>query len=189
MKLTTAIHNSNKEIDHTEDPMWQHLLEIENPQDVLELIELSILYCTRHGIDPIEGLESKYKGEFFQVYIPLVPPGINRMYKVSCVKGKGHFRKSKEAKDWIEAAIMPIRSAANQQGFIVNPRTDRIIVRYWIYNTRHDVDAHVKIVQDTVADTLGFNDRTVIDIKPDRIKTEDGNRGILIEVEKERKFE
>lgn len=187
MNLTTLIYKANKKVDHTEDKTWKYIESL-TPEEVLEIIELGILYCARNKIDPIEGLEEKYKGERFRVWIPIVPPGINKMYKVRCGDNrKGIFYKSKEATDWIDSATMPIRTEANRVGFIVNPNFDKIIIRYWIKNTRHDVDAHVKIVQDTIAKTLGFDDRIVTNVYPNKVK-DNNESGILIEVEKERTF-
>lgn len=193
MNLTTLIYKANKKVDHTEDETWQYIESL-TPEEVLELIELGILYCARNKIDPIEGLEEKYKGERFKVWIPIVPPGFNQMYGVTTYKDeetgkiKARMYKKKVAYDWIEAATMPIRTAANYVGFIIDPYKDRIIIRFWVYNARKDVDAPVKLVQDTIAKVLGFDDKIVIDVHPRKLKDKTKDAGIFIEVEKERKF-
>lgn len=158
-----------------------------NKEDIdrylLDYLIMSILCAADNETDLLESLEGYYKGPHIKIWIPIVPPGINATYGVNC-KSRQKVYKTKEAKQWEKDAIMPIRSAANSVGFVVDPKKDKLIISIVMQGSGHDVDAPIKMIVDTVARTLCFDDKIVTNVHSS-IDREHPERGVLIEVEKE----
>jgi len=89
------------------------------------------------------------------VFIPYVPPGINKQYGYA----RGHTYLTKEARDWRTKAGLLIGSCAGQNNWRHNVKSYDLEVEWW--GRKHDEDAHLKIIQDTLALKLGFNDKIV----------------------------
>lgn len=117
----------------------------------------------------------------FEVFIPVLPPGINDTYKPSKTKeGKPYIYKNPKAKKWQADAALLIGSAANVAEFVPS---DRIKIDITTQGANLDVDAPAKLVIDTIAEKLGFNDKVVEDVnlikKPLRYNP-DIEKGVLI---------
>lgn len=107
-----------------------------------------------------------------KIWIPLLPPGINQTYRI----GNGHMYKSREANDWAADAAMVIGSAAVD--WVDESEYYEICIE--LHNDRHDVDAPIKLVIDTVAAKLGFNDNRIM--KQCSEKKMSNEKGIMIEL-------
>ncbi len=92
----------------------------------------------------------------FTVFIPVFSPGLNKTYKT----GKGRFYKAKEIKEWQAQAALIIGSAAAEQEWKDDSEYYEIIIEF--NNFRQDFDAPIKLITDTVALKLGFNDKRIM---------------------------
>jgi hypothetical protein len=141
----------------------------------------AILVGTLFDIDLIESLDHKYRRQSFKVFIPVMPPGINETYGVNC-KSKRKVYKTPVAKQWQVDAIMPIRTAANIAEFFID-KDDKLSIYITIFGSKYDVDAPIKLIIDTIADTLDFNDKIVSNVES-RIIRQTERDGVMIDVEK-----
>lgn len=181
-KQDIAFHNNAKDRAKKLSDSYEDNWEDIGDYLVRETI-YNVLVASEYGIDLFDTLKSYYKGPSIRIWIPIVPPGVNATYGVNC-KSKQKVYKTPQAKQWEKAAIMPIRAAANSVGFVVNPKNDRLIISIIIQGSKHDVDAPIKMIVDTVARTLGFDDKIVTNVHSS-IDRENSERGVLIEIEKE----
>lgn len=167
----------------------KHLLELfEDDKEglnkhLLDYLILSIVTAAENDTDLLETLKNYYKGPHIKIWIPIVPPGVNQTYGVNC-KSKQKVYKTPAAKQWENDAIMPIRSAANSNDFRIDPKNDRLNISILMLGSGHDVDAPIKMIIDTVARVLGFDDKIVMHVSSD-IDRSYPERGVLIEIEKE----
>lgn len=173
-KVKAQTKKLNELYDGDKEAIVQHLLE----QTIY-----GVLVAAEYGIDLFDSLEKHYKGEHIRIWIPIMPPGINATYGVNCAGNKKKVYKTKEAKDWEIAAKLPILNAANYKGFLINKDLDKLAVSILSKGSQHDIDANVKIILDTTAKTLNFNDKIVHDLELG-IKRNSPDRGVLIELEK-----
>jgi Holliday junction resolvase RusA-like endonuclease len=98
---------------------------------------------------------------YFEAFIPRLPPGVNRTYRIVKVNGKPGLAKTPAANRWDRDAALIIGAAAGSAGFKPDPAAAyQIVIRWW--GGRHDTDAHLKLAQDCVARKLGFDDRQVV---------------------------
>lgn len=103
------------------------------------------------------------------VFIPTLPPGLNQTYKT----GKGNFYKSSEAKEWQAQASLIIGAEAGHQNWVDDSKFYEI--ELFIQNSRHDTDAFIKLVMDTLTQKLGFDDKRIKKIISEKItSTEKG---------------
>lgn len=115
----------------------------------------------------------------FEVFIPILPPGVNETYGVNRSHKRPVFKKA-EAVQWQDGAAKAIGAAAGEQGFIFGPE-DTFAVRLEFHKSNYDVDAGVKITIDTLAQKLGFNDNRIddLDLKIYRNAEEEGVKIIV----------
>ena len=106
------------------------------------------------------------------VFIPMLPPGLNQTYKT----GKGNFYKSSEAKEWQAQAALLIGAEAGHQNWVDDSKFYE--VELTIQNSRHDTDAFIKLVIDTLAQKLGFDDKRIKKITSEKIVSKE--KGITI---------
>jgi Holliday junction resolvase RusA-like endonuclease len=100
------------------------------------------------------------QNDYIEITIPSLPPGANRTYQPIGRNGKSTLILTKEARGWDTDAALVVGSAAGQFEFEADPAADyEIIIRWW--GSRHDADAHLKLVQDTITRKLGFDDRQI----------------------------
>jgi crossover junction endodeoxyribonuclease RusA len=87
-----------------------------------------------------------------------VPPSLNHAY--ATVRGRRVL--SAEGRQYKASAGLLIRYLAAQQGFTV-PEGARLALtaRFYFANKLRDGDNAVKLLQDAVAEALGFNDRCI----------------------------
>lgn len=94
----------------------------------------------------------------FVVYIPNNPPGLNQTYKVGRRGRKSNLYKAEEAIDWAAKAALIIGSEAAISGWKDVSKYYSIYIRF---SSRHDVDAPIKLIIDTLTSKLGFNDNRI----------------------------
>jgi len=92
----------------------------------------------------------------FECWIPLLPPGINRMYG----KGRGRVYLTDEARKWAKDASFIIGAEAGKTGW--EDYGGEFEIEIVMYGSRLDVDAPVKLIIDTVTRKLDFDDSRVI---------------------------
>lgn len=92
------------------------------------------------------------------VKIDSCPPGVNATYGIKGNRGKGQkgLFKTDEATSWQEGAALVIGSAAAMQDWKDDSKYYSIEIIF--HHPRLDADAPLKIIVDTVAQKLGFND-------------------------------
>ncbi len=88
----------------------------------------------------------------FECWIPLLPPGINRMYG----KGRGRVYLTHEARKWAKDAALIIGAEAGRTGW--EDSGGEYEIEIIMYGSRLDVDAPIKLVIDTLTRKLGFDD-------------------------------
>lgn len=190
-KLTQKLHKSALEDGRlgnvTLDNITRLKERFDNNEDdlkdyLLQYTILSILTASSIGIDLLDTLENYYKGQSIRIWIPIVPPGINATYGVNC-KSKKKVYKTKEAKQWEKDAYKLILNAANLSGFLIDKEKDKLAISILIKGSRHDVDAPIKMIIDTVACTLEFDDEIVMSVQS-KVRRATDDRGVLIEIEK-----
>lgn len=115
---------------------------------------------------------------YLRIWVPILPPGINQSYGVVNRQGKGDMYKTQDALIWQAGAALIIGSEAAQQNWMDDSKFYEIKIT--LYNSRHDVDANLKIVLDTVAEKLGFNDKKIVEQSSKKIQSNE--KGILIEL-------
>jgi len=100
------------------------------------------------------------QSDYFEVTIPALPPGANRTYQPVSKSSKAGLILTDEARRWDNDAALIIGSVAGQFDFEPDPAAEyEIIIRWW--GSRHDTDAHLKLIQDTITRKLGFDDRQI----------------------------
>ncbi len=115
---------------------------------------------------------------YLKIWIPLLPPGINESYGVVNRRGKADMYKTEKALIWQQGAALIIGAEAGRQGWVDDSRYYEIKIT--LQNSNHDEDASVKIVQDTVAEKLGFNDKRIMEQSSRKIQAEE--KGVWIEL-------
>ncbi len=116
------------------------------------------------------------QSEYFDVWIPVLPPGINQTYKTTKIGG---FYKSEIATEWQEKSALIIGSKAAELDF--EPYGNYSIY-VEIHNSKADVDASIKLIIDTITQKLGFDDKHII--MQSSIKIQDGIKGIKVSLTK-----
>lgn len=91
-----------------------------------------------------------------EIFIPLLTPGANRTYLRTSA---GKVIKTKEAKDWEKDAALIIGTEAGVTDWKKTNEYYGLEIIWW--GGRHDRDAHTKLVQDTITEKLGFDDRWI----------------------------
>lgn len=102
------------------------------------------------------------------IEIPLNPPGINSTYRI----GKKHLYKSSESKTWSDSASQIIKNAANLIGW-EHKEGNLYKVYISFTNLRMDVDGPIKLVLDTLAQSLDFNDKIIQQVCIEKLKSEE----------------
>lgn len=113
------------------------------------------------------------------VYIPILPPGINATYKVSPFSGKKIYKNATAVK-WAEGAAHLIRNASSLQEWTDNCETYDLYMEIWGW--RGDVDSHIKLVQDTVCQSLGFDDKRIRSVCSRKMDGAQSQPGISIKL-------
>jgi Holliday junction resolvase RusA-like endonuclease len=91
-----------------------------------------------------------------------VPPGVNDSY--ANVPGKGRVL-TERARDWKRGAVSLTQACARQQGFRYPEGARlRLSLGCRFPHGNRDLDGVLKIVQDALAEALGFNDRVVDEV-------------------------
>lgn len=108
------------------------------------------------------------QSEFFSVLIPSVPAGINRTY----IHGGGTVTYTKDVRDWLLKAGHIIGARAGVLDFGVDESKSYFLWMRW-GGRRHDVDAHIKLVQDAIFEKLNANDRVVASVLIDKVKVDE----------------
>lgn len=93
----------------------------------------------------------------FEVFIPLLPPGINTQYKRN---RNGMVFVNKLHRIWAEKAALIIGARAAELGWEAQP-DEEYYVEIALYNFTLDVDAPLKLILDTVSRKLDFDDSKV----------------------------
>jgi Holliday junction resolvase RusA-like endonuclease len=98
------------------------------------------------------------QSDYIEIVIPLLPPGINRTYQI--VK-RGRTARglalTREARKWDKDAALIVGATAARFEFEPDLTASyQIVIRWW--GGSHDVDAHLKLVQDCVTRKLAFDD-------------------------------
>jgi Holliday junction resolvase RusA-like endonuclease len=121
------------------------------------------------------------QSENFEVFIEVLPPGINRTYAstVNPTTGKSRIYKSGDARDWARQAALVIGSQAALMDFEPDGEYNLYVE---VHNSRMDIDAPLKLIQDTVTEKLGFDDRHIQEVEIKKIKSD--KKGVLIKLEK-----
>lgn len=90
-----------------------------------------------------------------------IPPSVNHSH-LTTRNGKRIMKE--ETREYKEKAALVARLEANQQGFI--PQTSRLALTMTIFAHRNgiDVDNRCKILLDSLADGIGFNDKQIDEI-------------------------
>ena len=92
--------------------------------------------------------------------LDLVPPSVNHAYITT---RRGARILTADAAAFRNAAILVVRTAARQQGFIVPPKKSLALTLYFFFaRNNRDGDNAVKILQDAIAEALGFNDKRIV---------------------------
>lgn len=112
----------------------------------------------------------------FECFIPNLPPGLNQTYGVTSVGGKARMYKNPVALQWAEKASLVIGAKAGEIDWKDDSKEYEIIIQF--NNWRMDTDGPVKLVQDTLATKLGFNDKKIT--KQSSERTKGGVPGVLI---------
>lgn len=107
----------------------------------------------------------------FEVSIPTLPPGINQTYNYSA-STKNRVFLSNDARRWEEKAALIIGAEAGIQNWEYDKSAEYSLVIEW-GGGRHDVDAHIKLAQDTLTRKLDFDDRQIVTVVASRIESED----------------
>lgn len=108
-----------------------------------------------------------------EVFIPILPPGINRDYAIGW---HGKMHKTNEARAWSKSAALLIGAKAGQIGW--EDHEGRFEIDIICSRMKHDVDAPMKLIIDTVSLKLGFDDRRVRGQSSRRADL--GDKGIMI---------
>lgn len=95
------------------------------------------------------------------IEIPVIPIGLNDTYKVTSRSGKARIYKDPAAVDWQAKAALFIGTEAARQDW--EYKKGGYSIRIELFNVKHDSDAFQKLVIDTVAEKLDFNDREIIE--------------------------
>ena len=95
------------------------------------------------------------QSDYFNIFIEVLPPGINKTYSVTSKGGKGRMYKSEEAKAWATGAALQIGSRAAELEFEPEGHYDLKII---VTGSRMDVDAPIKLIQDTLCQKLDFDE-------------------------------
>lgn len=108
-----------------------------------------------------------------EIFIPLLPPGINRDYGIG---RHGKIYKTNEAKAWSSSAALLIGAKAGQIGW--EDHGGEFEIEIVCSQMSHDVDSPIKLIIDTVSLKLGFDDKRV---RAQSSRREDlGDKGIMI---------
>lgn len=86
--------------------------------------------------------------------------------------------KTAKALIWQQGAALIIGSEAGNQGWVDNSKYYELEIKFSNWNM--DEDGPVKLVQDTIAEKLGFNDKRILRQCSEKIKSED--KGVWIEL-------
>lgn len=113
-----------------------------------------------------------------KIWIPLLPPSLNETYGVVNRAGKGDLYKNESALIWQTGAALIIGSEAAQQNWVDDSKFYGIKVT--LQNSRTDVDASIKLIIDTIATKLGFNDNRILEQSSRKIKSEE--KGVWVEL-------
>lgn len=116
------------------------------------------------------------------VSVPL-PPGLNQTYKTT--SNSGIIYKDRKTVEWQNDAALLIGSAAGVQNF---ERDNWYSVVLEFKSDRMDIDAPVKVVLDTLARKLNFNDRQIISLLVTKTPIKDSTRELKITVMSHEKF-
>ena len=87
-----------------------------------------------------------------------LPPTLNHTYGMRCIRGRPIKFKTEAAKSY----QAEITAAFSNFSLITSPK-DRfgVVLKVHQRNIRRDVDAHIKLILDAIADGLGINDNKI----------------------------
>jgi Holliday junction resolvase RusA-like endonuclease len=116
----------------------------------------------------------------FDVFIVVLPPGINKTYAstINPKTNKSRIYKTKEAKEWSEKAALIIGSRAAELDFVPSGEYKLVITTH---GSKMDVDAPIKLIQDTLCEKLGFDDRLISEVEAKKDKL---GKGLRVKLEK-----
>lgn len=112
-----------------------------------------------------------------KVWVPLLPPGINATYGIR--RGGRGLYKTQKAVDWQNDAALLIGSKAGEVGW--EDHGGDFQLSYTLSQARTDLDASIKLIGDTVAEKLGFNDKRIR--QGAQTFADLGEKGVLIVLE------
>lgn len=92
-------------------------------------------------------------------FIPTLSPGINKTYIKHRYTGQTIL--STEARDFKKDFGLIVGACAGEQNWQNNSKEYKLTIYWW--GGKFDVDAHTKIVQDTICEKLDFNDKFIKD--------------------------
>lgn len=123
------------------------------------------------------------QSDYIKIVIPFLPPGINQTYQIVKRKSSRGLALTIKARRWDKDAALIVGATAGQFEFEPDIKAEyQIVIRWW--GGRHDVDAHLKLVQDCVTRKLGFDDRQikscVIERCPNRGKADSELEGVQV---------
>lgn len=120
----------------------------------------------------------------FKVWIPLLPPSSNMTYQITSRSGKAVMYKSQEANDWAANAALIIGAEAGELGWEDDSAFYDLEVIF--SKLRGDVDGPIKLLQDTLAIKLGFNDNRIKKQSSEKSDLGDPGVWIILEPHKEK---
>lgn len=109
-------------------------------------------YVGAHGI----------RGSYLACHFSVMPPGVNTQYGY----GRGRVYLTKAAKQWVEDASLIIGSEAGRIGW--EDQWDAYGLAIYFEGSKMDVDAPIKLVQDTITRKLGFDDQKISEVSSTR---------------------
>lgn len=106
-----------------------------------------------------------------KIEIPALPPGMNRTYNYNASNSNRVFL-SNEATLWADKAALIIGAEAGWQNWEYDKDAQYSLIIKW-GGGRHDVDAHIKLAQDTLTRKLDFDDKQIITVVSTKIESKD----------------
>jgi hypothetical protein len=94
------------------------------------------------------------------VYTPIVPPGINNSYGLNTRVKPPKMYLTKPAKTWKADFTNLTLNAKNYSDWSFDKTKDYVFSILW-WGTKHDNDAHTKLVQDAFCKGAGFDDKHI----------------------------
>jgi Holliday junction resolvase RusA-like endonuclease len=114
----------------------------------------------------------------FSVFIPCLPPGINQTYKTT---KNGGFYKSDEAKVWQDEASKIIGAKAGELDYCFPADAEyKFELDFYFQRPNADIDRSIKVLLDTCAEKLGFDDKRVMEVNLKKHVKESDETGVNV---------